>query len=86
MNRPTRCLPPGVVNQTGPVLDQPKGYGFGWMTQILPYFEHEERVQPLQSQGRALRAGEPDHADEPGAELPLSLRRRADPGHRTGSP
>jgi prepilin-type N-terminal cleavage/methylation domain-containing protein/prepilin-type processing-associated H-X9-DG protein len=32
-------LPPGVVNQTGPVLDQPKGYGFGWMTQILPYCE-----------------------------------------------
>ena len=32
-------LPPGVVNLTGPVLDQPKGYGFGWMTQVLPYFE-----------------------------------------------
>jgi prepilin-type N-terminal cleavage/methylation domain-containing protein/prepilin-type processing-associated H-X9-DG protein len=32
-------LPPGVVNETGPVLDQPKGYGYGWMTQILPYFE-----------------------------------------------
>ena len=32
-------LPPGVVNETGPVLDVPKGYGFGWMTQILPYFE-----------------------------------------------
>ena len=34
-------LPPGVVNQTGPVLDQPKGYGFGWITQILPYFEQK---------------------------------------------
>jgi prepilin-type N-terminal cleavage/methylation domain-containing protein/prepilin-type processing-associated H-X9-DG protein len=32
-------LPPGVVNETGPVLDQPKGYGFGWMAQILPYYE-----------------------------------------------
>ena len=32
-------LPPGVVSETGPVLDLPKGYGFGWMTQILPYFE-----------------------------------------------
>src|SRR3954452_21976228 len=32
-------LPPGVVNETGPVLDVPKGYGFGWMTQVLPYFE-----------------------------------------------
>ncbi len=33
------ALPPGVVNATGPVLDQPKGYGFGWMTQVLPYME-----------------------------------------------
>ncbi len=32
-------LPPGVVNLTGPVLDQPKGYGFGWLTQVLPYIE-----------------------------------------------
>jgi prepilin-type N-terminal cleavage/methylation domain-containing protein/prepilin-type processing-associated H-X9-DG protein len=34
-------LPPGVVNESGPVLDQPKGYGFGWLTQILPYFEQK---------------------------------------------
>jgi prepilin-type N-terminal cleavage/methylation domain-containing protein/prepilin-type processing-associated H-X9-DG protein len=32
-------LPPGVVNDTGPVLDQPKGYHFGWITQILPFYE-----------------------------------------------
>jgi prepilin-type processing-associated H-X9-DG protein len=32
-------LPPGSVYLTGPVLDQPKGYGFGWLTQILPYIE-----------------------------------------------
>ena len=32
-------LPPGVVNDSGPVLDQPKGYHFGWITQILPFFE-----------------------------------------------
>jgi prepilin-type N-terminal cleavage/methylation domain-containing protein/prepilin-type processing-associated H-X9-DG protein len=32
-------LPPGVVSQSGPVLDQPKGYGYGWLTQILPYYE-----------------------------------------------
>src|SRR6516165_6794413 len=32
-------LPPGVVNETSPVLDVPKGYGFGWMTQVLPYLE-----------------------------------------------
>ncbi len=32
-------LPPGVVNGTGPIVDQPKGYHFGWLSQILPYME-----------------------------------------------
>jgi prepilin-type N-terminal cleavage/methylation domain-containing protein/prepilin-type processing-associated H-X9-DG protein len=32
-------LPPGVVNLTGPIIDQPKGYHFGWMVQVLPYCE-----------------------------------------------
>ncbi len=34
-------LPPGVVNDTGPIIDQPKGYHFGWLSQILPYFEQK---------------------------------------------
>jgi prepilin-type N-terminal cleavage/methylation domain-containing protein/prepilin-type processing-associated H-X9-DG protein len=34
-------LPPGVVNTTGPILDQPKGYHFGWLVQILPFFEQK---------------------------------------------
>jgi prepilin-type N-terminal cleavage/methylation domain-containing protein/prepilin-type processing-associated H-X9-DG protein len=33
-------LPPGVVNPTSPIVEQPKGYHFGWLTQILPYMEH----------------------------------------------
>jgi prepilin-type N-terminal cleavage/methylation domain-containing protein/prepilin-type processing-associated H-X9-DG protein len=32
-------LPPGVVNPSGPILDQPKGYHFGWLAQILPHCE-----------------------------------------------
>src|SRR5205807_222863 len=32
-------FPPGVVNDTGPILDQPKGYHFGWLVRILPYCE-----------------------------------------------
>jgi prepilin-type N-terminal cleavage/methylation domain-containing protein len=32
-------LPPGAVSEMNPVLDLPRGYGFGWMTQVLPYFE-----------------------------------------------
>ncbi len=34
-------LPPGVVNDSDPVLDQPKGYHFGWMAQVLPFFEQK---------------------------------------------
>jgi prepilin-type processing-associated H-X9-DG protein len=30
-------LPPGVVNDTGPILNIPQGYHFGWVVQILPY-------------------------------------------------
>jgi prepilin-type processing-associated H-X9-DG protein/prepilin-type N-terminal cleavage/methylation domain-containing protein len=32
-------LPPGVVDQAGPVLDVPRGYQFGWLVQILPFIE-----------------------------------------------
>jgi prepilin-type N-terminal cleavage/methylation domain-containing protein/prepilin-type processing-associated H-X9-DG protein len=34
-------LPPGVVNATGPIVDQPQGYHFGWLTQILPYIDQK---------------------------------------------
>jgi prepilin-type processing-associated H-X9-DG protein len=33
------ALPPGVVNDTGPIKHLPAGYHFGWMTFILPYVE-----------------------------------------------
>jgi prepilin-type N-terminal cleavage/methylation domain-containing protein/prepilin-type processing-associated H-X9-DG protein len=32
-------LPPGVVNQTSPVVDLPSGYHFSWTVQILPYLD-----------------------------------------------
>ncbi|AMV39809.1 DUF1559 domain-containing protein [Planctomyces sp. SH-PL62] len=33
-------LPPGVVDEgKGPVLDQPKGYGFNWLARLTPYME-----------------------------------------------
>jgi prepilin-type N-terminal cleavage/methylation domain-containing protein/prepilin-type processing-associated H-X9-DG protein len=30
-------LPPGVVNDTGPIVNLPRGYHFSWTVQILPY-------------------------------------------------
>src|SRR5262249_12504954 len=32
-------LPPGVVDVAGPVLNQPKGYHFSWIAQVLPFME-----------------------------------------------
>ena len=36
-NQTFGVLPPGCVNQTGPILADGKGYRMGWMAQILPY-------------------------------------------------
>jgi prepilin-type N-terminal cleavage/methylation domain-containing protein/prepilin-type processing-associated H-X9-DG protein len=33
------ALPPGVVNDTGPILNRPRGYHAGWMVMILPFVE-----------------------------------------------
>jgi prepilin-type N-terminal cleavage/methylation domain-containing protein len=32
-------LPPGSINPTGPIRNEPKGYHMGWMVQILPYID-----------------------------------------------
>ena len=32
-------LPSGVVNPTGPIVNSPSGYHFGWFAQILPYLD-----------------------------------------------
>ena len=34
-------LPPGVVDLTGPIKNTATGYGFGWITQILPFYEQK---------------------------------------------
>lgn len=34
-------LPPGVVNDTGPIENLPNGYHFGWLTQILPFLDRK---------------------------------------------
>jgi prepilin-type N-terminal cleavage/methylation domain-containing protein/prepilin-type processing-associated H-X9-DG protein len=32
-------LPPGAVNSTGPVRNEPKGYHMSWTVQLLPYID-----------------------------------------------
>jgi prepilin-type N-terminal cleavage/methylation domain-containing protein/prepilin-type processing-associated H-X9-DG protein len=34
-------LPPGVVNDTGPIKNTAKGYHIGWVAQILPFLEQK---------------------------------------------
>jgi len=34
-------LPPGVVNDKGPIKNAPSGYHFGWLTQILPLIDRK---------------------------------------------
>lgn len=34
-------LPPGTVNLTGPIVNTPQGYHFGWMVQVLPMIDHQ---------------------------------------------
>jgi len=34
-----KVLPPGVVNDKGPISNRPVGYHFGWAVQILPFLE-----------------------------------------------
>jgi len=34
-------LPPGVVNETGPIRNEAQGYHHGWYTFLLPYLEEQ---------------------------------------------
>jgi prepilin-type N-terminal cleavage/methylation domain-containing protein len=35
-------LPPGVVNDTSPIVTAPAGYHFSWIVQLLPYLDQRE--------------------------------------------
>jgi prepilin-type N-terminal cleavage/methylation domain-containing protein/prepilin-type processing-associated H-X9-DG protein len=34
------ALPPGTIDETGPIYSVPQGHHMGWMAQILPFLEH----------------------------------------------
>jgi prepilin-type N-terminal cleavage/methylation domain-containing protein/prepilin-type processing-associated H-X9-DG protein len=40
-------LPPGVVNATGPIKNQPKGYHMSWLVQILPFVDQQNLFDEL---------------------------------------
>ena len=40
-------LPPGVVNETGPIKNLPEGYHHSWVVQILPYIGQQNAYNQL---------------------------------------
>jgi prepilin-type N-terminal cleavage/methylation domain-containing protein/prepilin-type processing-associated H-X9-DG protein len=40
-------LPPGVVNDKGPISNLPRGYHVGWAVQILPFLEQGNRYRQI---------------------------------------
>ncbi|HEV3168227.1 MAG TPA: DUF1559 domain-containing protein [Isosphaeraceae bacterium] len=40
-------LPPGVVNPTGPIKNQPRGYHVSWLVQLLPFVEQRTTFNEL---------------------------------------
>ena len=40
-------LPPGCVNTTGPIKNEPAGYHMGWIVQILPYLDQRNVYQKI---------------------------------------
>jgi prepilin-type N-terminal cleavage/methylation domain-containing protein/prepilin-type processing-associated H-X9-DG protein len=42
-----RVLPPGTLNETGPIQSLPQGYHHSWITHILPYFEQSSAYQHI---------------------------------------
>jgi prepilin-type N-terminal cleavage/methylation domain-containing protein len=40
-------LPPGVVNETGPIKNLPAGYHHSWSVQILPYIDQQNAYNQL---------------------------------------
>lgn len=39
------CLPPGTVNPTGPIVNEPSGYHMGWLVQTAPLLEQAQLYQ-----------------------------------------
>src|SRR4051812_32952935 len=42
-----RVLPPGVVDPSGPVVESPSAYQFGWIAQLLPHLEQNNIYRNL---------------------------------------
>jgi type II secretory pathway pseudopilin PulG len=46
-------LPPGVVNDSGPIVTTPSGYHMSWIVQILPDLDHRDLFRGINFRGGA---------------------------------
>ena len=77
-------LPPGSVSELDPVLDLPRGYGFGWMAQILPYLEQANVFNHFNFQVGLYQPPNATTRTNLVRRLPLPFRRRSGAGHGPG--
>ena len=61
-------LPPGVVNETGPITSQPAGYHFSWIVQILPCLDHQELFRKIN-----FRAGVYDPSNQTARSISMGV-------------
>ena len=70
-------LPPGVVNDTGPILNVPHGYHHGWAVQILPFIGQNNVYSHFNYARECLRGEQHDGARRSHRDVHLPFRRQA---------
>ena len=85
-----RVLPPGSVNDTGPIESRPKGYHMSWIVQLLPYLDegnvhrHIDFSQSIYAKRNAeARARSMEVFHCPSSLLPMTVTAPANPGETT---
>jgi prepilin-type N-terminal cleavage/methylation domain-containing protein/prepilin-type processing-associated H-X9-DG protein len=66
-------LPPGVVNESGPIVNQPSGYHWSWIVQILPCLDHAQLFRMID-----FRVGVYDQDNQTARETRLGILRCPD--------
>jgi type II secretory pathway pseudopilin PulG len=61
-------LPPGTINDSGPIRNEAKGYHMSWLVQILPYVEEQSTFNHVD-----FSVGAYDAKNAPVRKVPISL-------------
>ena len=83
--RHTAVLPPGVVNDKGPIINVPHGYHHGWAVQILPFIGQNNIYNKINMQESVYAASNMTVRDVHVATF-MSFRRQARSDRLRGVP